>query len=170
MDQCKPTMNLKLCHLFHCLSGLFKIIMHSMGSLIYPDESYRIRGACFEVYKVQGCGFTEPIYQECLEAELGHQGIPFEAQCPFSLHYKGQRLRHTFIPDLVCFGKIILELKAVPRLVDDHRAQILNYLQATGLKLGLLINFGHHPKIQIERFLNLECSGGLAGRQPKVQA
>jgi len=131
-----------------------------MSKLIYPEESFRIRGACFEVYKLKGCGFTEPIYQECLEAELELQDIPFDAQQQFPLTYKDRRLRHTFIPDLVCFGKIILELKAVPNLTDEHRAQIINYLQATGMQLGLLINFGHYPKIQIERFLN---SDGFCG-------
>ena len=131
-----------------------------MSKLIYPDESFRIRGACFEVYKLKGCGFTEPIYQGCLEAELDLQGIPFDPQQQFPLIYKGRRLRHTFIPDLVCFDKIILELKAVPKLTDEHRAQIINYLQATGMKLGLLVNFGHYPKIQIERFLN---SDGYCG-------
>ena len=124
------------------------------SNLIYPDESFRIRGACFEVYREKGCGFTEPIYQECLEAELELQGIPFEPQRQFPVLYKGRRLRHTFIPDLLCFGKIVIELKAVPHLTDEHRAQIINYLRATGMKLGLLINFGHHPKMQIERFLN----------------
>ena len=89
-----------------------------------------------------------------LEAELELQGIPFDPQQQFPLLYKGRSLRHTFIPDLVCFGKIIIELKAVPHLTDEHRAQIINYLKATGMKLGMLINFGHHPKVQIERFLN----------------
>lgn len=133
-----------------------------MSKLIYPEESFRIRGACFEVYKLKGCGFTEPIYQEFLEAELELQGIPFDPQHQFPLIYKGRRLRHTFIPDLVCFGKIILELKAVPNLTDEHRAQIINYLQATGMQLGLLINFGYYPKIQIERFLNSESFCGPA--------
>ena len=131
-----------------------------MSKLIYPEESFRIRGACFEVYKLKGCGFTEPIYQECLETELELQDITFDPQQQFPLIYKDRRLKHTFIPDLVCFGKIILELKAVPNLTDEHRAQIINYLQATGMQLGLLINFGHYPKIQIERFLN---SNGFCG-------
>lgn len=133
-----------------------------MSKLIYPDESYRIRGACFEVYKLKGCGFTEPIYQECLEAELELQGIPFDAQYQFSLIYKGKRLKHFFIPDFVCFGKIILELKALSKLTDEHRAQIINYLQASNMQLGLLINFGHHPKMQIERFVNLDGYCGPA--------
>ena len=122
--------------------------------LIYEQESYLIRGACFEVYKEKGCGFTEPIYQECLEAELEMQGIPFDPQHQIPLIYKGRSLAHRFIPDLICFGKIILELKAVSHLTDEHRSQIINYLKATGMKLGFLVNFGHHPKIEIERFAN----------------
>jgi GxxExxY protein len=136
--------------------------LNPMSKLIYPEESYRIRGACFELYKLQGCGFTEAIYQECLEAELEFLGIPFDAQRQFPLLYKGRRLRHTFIPDLVCFGKILLELKAASDLTDEHRAQLLNYLQASGMHLGFLINFGHYPKIQIERFVNLDGYCGLA--------
>jgi GxxExxY protein len=84
------------------------------------------------------------------------QGIPFDSQFQVPLSYKGRILRHVFIPDLVCFGKIIVELKAVSHLTDEHRAQIINYLKATGMELGLLVNFGHFPKIEIERFLNLK--------------
>lgn len=122
--------------------------------LIFEQESYLIRGACFEVYKEKGCGFTEPIYQECLEAEMIMQGIPFDPQCQIPLVYKGRTLAHRFIPDLICFGRIIVELKSVSRLADEHRSQIINYLKATGMKLGLPVNLGHHPKIEIARFAN----------------
>ena len=124
-----------------------------MAEIIYKDESYTIMGACFEVYKEKGPGFVEPVYQECLELELAAQSIPFEAQKPLALDYKGTPLKHTYIPDLVCYGKIIVELKAVSALTDEHRAQVLNYLKASGYKLGLLINFGHHPKLQHERLV-----------------
>ncbi len=130
-----------------------------MSKILYRQESYRIRGACFEVYKEKGCGFTEPIYQECLEAELAMQGIPYDPQLKVSLTYKSRPLSHVFIPDLVCFGKIIVELKAVSKLIDEHRAQVINYLKATGFELGLLVNFGHFPKVEIERFLNLPDYG-----------
>lgn len=126
-----------------------------MGHLIFREESYRIRGACFEGYKEKGCGFTEPIYQECLEAELTMQGIPLDPQFSVPISYKGRDLRHVFVHDLVCYGKIIVELKAVASLTDEHRAQVINYLKATGMGLGLLVNFGHFPKIEIERFLNV---------------
>lgn len=121
--------------------------------IIYREESYKIMGACFEVYKEKGCGFVEPVYQECLEMEFGLEGIQFEAQVPLALAYKGRPLKQRYIPDFVCFGKIIVELKAVSQLVDEHRAQVHNYLKATGHKLGLLANFGHYPKLEYERIV-----------------
>jgi GxxExxY protein len=125
-----------------------------MGELIYEDLSYKIRGALFEVYKEKGSGFLEDVYQECLEIELGMQEIPFEAQYPLKLSYKGHPLKKRYIPDFIIAGKIIVEIKAVRELTDEHRAQLHNYLQATGCKLGLLVNFGHYPQIQIERIAN----------------
>ena len=119
--------------------------------LLFEKESYTIRGACFEVYREKGCGFLEPVYQECLEIELRLRGIPFRAQPSLSLEYKGSPLSHKYIPDFTCYEKIVVELKAVSELADEHRAQVLNYLKATGLRLGLLVNFGHYPKLEIER-------------------
>ncbi len=120
--------------------------------LIYDEETFRIRNALFAVYKEKGCGFTESIYQECLEVELALQDIPHDAQRQIPLCYKGRKLRHTFIPDVICYDKIILELKAVSALADEHRSQLMNYLKATGMKLGLLINFGSKDGVGIERF------------------
>ena len=122
-----------------------------MSSLIYPDESYQIMGACFEVYKDKGCGFLEAVYQECLELELGDKALPFVAQPSLALTYKGRPLKQTYTPDFVCYGKIVVEIKAVSALGDEHRAQVHNYLRATGHRLGLLVNFGHHPKVESER-------------------
>lgn len=122
-------------------------------TLIYKEEAYRIIGACFEVYKDKGCGFLEPVYQECVEIELDCQSIPFSAQSELTLTYRGRELKHRYIPDLICFDKIIVELKAVSELTDEHRAQVLNYLNATGFKLGLLVNFGHYPKLEWERIV-----------------
>ena len=124
-----------------------------MKSLIYAEETYKILGACFEVYKQKGCGFLEPVYQECLEIELTFQNIPYETQKELFLDYRGQRLKSTYKPDFICYGKIILEIKAVSNLIDDHRAQLLNYLHATGFQVGLLVNFGHFPKVEHERFV-----------------
>jgi GxxExxY protein len=121
--------------------------------IVFKDESYKIMGACFEVYKEKGPGFVEPVYQECLEIELGLQGIPFVAQGELELTYKGRQLRQTYRPDFVCFGKIIVEIKAVSALADEHRAQVHNYLKATGYRLGLLVNFSHHPQLEYERIV-----------------
>ena len=125
-----------------------------MAEIIYKAEGYRINGACFEVYKEKGCGFLEDVYQECLEIEFEIQGIEFIAQHSLKLEYKKRPLRKKYIPDFICFGKIIVEIKAVKTITDEHRAQLQNYLKATGYKLGLLINFGHYPKVQIERIAN----------------
>jgi GxxExxY protein len=119
--------------------------------ILFEKESYAIMGACFGVYKTKGCGFTEPIYQECLEIEFEHLGLPVVAQPQLAMTYRGRTLKHRFVPDFICYEKIILEIKAVSKLTDEHRAQVLNYLNATGYKLGLLVNFGHYPKMQIER-------------------
>jgi GxxExxY protein len=121
--------------------------------LLYKDESFSIIGACFEVYKEKGNGFVEPVYQECLELELTAQKIPFTAQGALRLTYKGTELKQRYIPDFLCYDKIILEIKAVKQLTDEHRAQVLNYLKATGLRLGLLVNFGHYPKVEYERII-----------------
>jgi GxxExxY protein len=121
--------------------------------LLYQDESYKILGACFEVYKEKGCGFLEAVYQECLEIEFGLQGIPFVPQAELSLSYKGHRLKHTYQPDFLCFAKVVLEIKAMSGLTDEHRAQVHNYLKAAGYRLGFLVNFGHYPKVQYERII-----------------
>ena len=121
--------------------------------LLCKEESYRIVGACFEVYKEMGCGFLETVYHECLQLELSRQQIAFQTQKPLLLMYKGQPLKQTYIPDFIVFDKIILEIKAVRELAPEHRAQLHNYLKATSLRLGLLVNFGHHPKLEHERVI-----------------
>ncbi|MDA0348923.1 MAG: GxxExxY protein [Verrucomicrobia bacterium] len=123
-------------------------------NILYKNESYRIKGACFEVYKEKGNGFLEPIYQECLGFEFLDSSVPFVEQDLLNLSYKGRELKQKYKPDFVCFGKVIVEIKAVKNLTDEHRAQIINYLKSTDLKLGLLVNFGHHPKLEYERFVN----------------
>lgn len=130
------------------------VVLNAMKTnLLYQAESYEILGACFEVYREKGCGFVEPVYQECMEIELRLRGVPFAAQKPLPLEYKRCPLRAKYEPDFICNEKIILELKAVSELADEHRAQVLNYLKATGFKLGLLVNFGHYPKVQLERIV-----------------
>ena len=121
--------------------------------LVHKAESYAIMGACFEVYREMGCGFSEPVYQECLEIELGLQAIPFQAQRDLRLVYKQQQLKTFFKPDFLCYDLVVVEIKAVSEFADEHRAQVHNYLKATGLKLGLLVNFGHFPKAEYERIV-----------------
>ena len=124
-----------------------------MAELLFPDESYKIVGACFEVYNEKGCGFLEPVYQECLEIEFEFQGIPFTSQVEQKLTYRGKELRQKYKPDFIYYDKIIVEIKAVSKLIDEHRAQVLNYLNATGFQLGILVNFGEYPKLKYERFV-----------------
>src|SRR5579875_2083572 len=107
--------------------------------LIYKDEAYAIVGACFEVYNELGCGFLEAVYQECLEMELTLRGIPFLPQAELGLVYKGRSLKQVYQPDFICYEKIILEIKAASDLDDSHRAQVHNYLKATGHRLSLLV-------------------------------
>jgi GxxExxY protein len=121
------------------------------ADFLYKEECYAIIGACFEVYKDKGCGFHEPVYQECLGIEFEHCRIPAIAVPGLVLEYRGKILQQKYFPDFVCYEKIIVELKAVIDLTDEHRAQVLNYLKAGHFELGLLVNFGHYPKLQYER-------------------
>jgi GxxExxY protein len=121
--------------------------------IVYKDEAYAIVGACFEVYNEIGSGFLEPVYQECLEIELQLRAIPFVPQAELKLTYKGRTLKKTYQPDFACYEKIIVEIKAASELNDEHRAQVHNYLKATGYRLGLLVNFGAHGQLEYERIV-----------------
>ena len=123
-----------------------------MGFL-YKEECYKILGAVFEVYRNKGCGFLDEVYQECLEIELRNQTIPAVSKPHLELEYKGQLLRKTYQPDLVCYGKIILELKACKAIDDVHKAQLQNYLRATGMRVGYLVNFGSPHKATVIRII-----------------
>src|SRR5437899_10238394 len=122
-----------------------------MMELIYNQESYVVVGACFEVYNEKGCGFLEPVYHECLAIEFEHQRIPAISKPSLTLSYRGRTLVQTYNPDFICFQKIVLELKTASKLADEHRAQLLNYLNATGFEPGLLVNFRHYPGLEYER-------------------
>src|ERR1700682_1441420 len=122
-----------------------------MTEIICKEESYAIVGACFEVYNNKGCGFLEPVYQECLAIEFNLQNIPATPKPLLTLSYRDRVLTQPYQPYFVCYQKIIVELKAVSALCDEHRAQLLNYLNATGFELGLIVNFGHYPKLEYER-------------------
>ena len=125
----------------------------AMADLIYKDECYAIVGAAMEVYNEMGHGFLEPVYQECMEIEMGEMAIPFDNHVPLNLTYKGRPLSQGYVPDFLCYGKIIVELKALTALADPHRAQVINYLKASGMKLGVLINFGAPGGLQFERIV-----------------
>ena len=124
--------------------------------IVLKEESYRVMGACFEVYREKGCGFLEAVYQECLEIEFKRVGVglPAIVQSQLVQYYKGVMLKTRYVPDFVCFDRLILEIKAASKLTDEHRAQVHNYLRATGHRLGLLVNFGHFPKLESERIVH----------------
>ena len=126
---------------------------YRLDKLLCKDEVYAIQGAVFEVYRLMGCGFLETVYQECLEKELRFRDIPFVAQQDLKIFYKDYLLAQTYKADMICYGQILLELKAVKAIAPEHQAQMLNYLKATGLRIGLIINFGHFPKAEIERYV-----------------
>jgi GxxExxY protein len=110
--------------------------------LIYKEEAYKIIGACMDVHKELGSGFLEAVYHEALLLELKRQEIPFETNVKLKVSYKNQLLNKVYFADLICYNKIIVELKAMDGLIPEHEAQVINYLKATGHDLGILINFG----------------------------
>src|SRR5689334_5140148 len=112
------------------------------GELLLKDEVYAIVGAAMEVHNVLGSGFAEAVYQEALEMEFTARGIPFESQKPLAICYKGTTLKKEYVADFVCFGKIIVEIKAQRILQNREESQTINYLRCTSLRVGLLINFG----------------------------
>jgi len=122
--------------------------------LIFQNETYRIREAIFEVNREMGSGFLEHVYQECLITEFQSGSIPFVSQPRIRIRYKDHALTQPYIPDFICYGKIIVEIKSVRALLPEHQAQILNYLKATRLEVGLLANFGGYPKAEIQRFVS----------------
>ena len=111
-------------------------------------------GAAIEVHRELGPGFLEAVYQEAMESELGEREIPFEAQKPLVVRYKDRALEKKYFADLICFDQVLVEIKAISRLSGSEHAQIINYLKATGLKVGVLINFGSHGRLEWKRFVN----------------
>ncbi len=120
--------------------------------LILKDEVYALVGAAMEVSNELGAGFLEAVYQEALEMELGERMIPFAAQVPIHISYKGRMLSKTYIPDIICFDQVIVEIKAIKQLTSVDEAQLLNYLKATGKPVGVLLNFGS-PKLEWKRMV-----------------
>jgi GxxExxY protein len=121
--------------------------------ILYKDEAYRIIGAAMEVHKELKNGFLEPVYQEALEKEFILQNIPYKRESLINIYYKDAKLDKYYKADFICYGEIIIELKALSDLTKDHESQLINYLKATNKKLGILINFGK-PSLQYKRIIN----------------
>ena len=124
-----------------------------MPELILKEEVYRIVGAAMDVWYTLGRGFLEPVYQEALQIELARRDIPFEAQTPLRIEYKGLELKKEYIADFICFGQIIVEIKACEGLTGRDEGQIINYLKATHMRVGLLFNFGSQAKLEWKRYV-----------------
>jgi len=116
------------------------------------ERTYKIIGAAIEVHKELGCGFLEAVYQEALEKEFKIQDIPYKPQPIVEIKYKGQLLEKKYQPDFICFGEVIIEIKAISSLSGVEEAQLINYLKATGLNVGLLINSGS-KSLEHKRFV-----------------
>ena len=124
-----------------------------MDNLTQRDpRTYKIIGAAMEVHRQLGCGFLEPVYQEAMALELKNRGIPYSQELLFPINYKGNRLRHRYRPDFICFDGVIVEVKALTRLSSLEESQLINYLKVTGHHTGLLLNFGAHS-LQQRRFV-----------------
>jgi len=121
--------------------------------VLYPEEVRKIIGCAMTVYNTLGIGFLEGVYHDALEVELDLQGVPFEHKKHLDVYYKGVKLPSFFEADIVCYGKIILELKAISRLTEIDDAQLINYLKATGIQVGILMNFGKKGKLDWKRFV-----------------
>ena len=124
-----------------------------MIELLFKKESYEIVGACMDVHSQLGPGFLESVYQEALAREFAERNIPFLEQWGIDVYYKGEKLEKKFFADFICYGEIIIEIKAMEGFVPEHEAQLINYLKATQKPLGLLVNCGVE-KLQYRRFAN----------------
>ena len=137
-----------------------------MTELMLKDEVYAIVGAAMEVHREKGCGFSEPVYQECMEIELADRKLPAEGQKEMPILYKKRRLKKTYIADFIAFGKIVVELKALDKLTSREESQVINYLKASGLEVGVLINFGA-PSLEWKRIVLTKREPQAADLQPK---
>ena len=135
---------------------------------LYEKETYTIIGAAMEVHNVLGCGFLEPVYQEALEKEFSLRDIPYKREMVLPVYYKNELLKKTYIADFVCFEKIIVELKALSNLTNEHKAQVLNYLKAIRFKLGLLLNFGKQS-LEYKRIIcENQCNQRIINNGPQI--
>ena len=135
-------------HTNSCLQSV-----NEQQDILYKHESFKINSCIYAVNKKLGVGFLEAVYQEALEIELRRQNIPFVKQHELKILYDGIPLSNKYKADIICYNKIIIELKAVTKITNQHRAQLMNYLAATGYNLGLLVNFNSYPKADIVRIV-----------------
>lgn len=127
--------------------------MNDSGKNLYSKEGYKLMAAAFEVHNEQGGGLLEEIYQECLEIELESRELPFTPRQELAIFYKGRELRKRYIPDLILFGEVVVELKALSALAPEHDAQLLNYMRISKKPVGYLINFGPMDEVEWKRFV-----------------
>jgi GxxExxY protein len=121
--------------------------------LIYKEEVYAIIGAAIEVHKELGPGFLEAVYHEALGIELAYRGVPFTSKSLLRIKFKSGYLKKYYEADFICYDRLLVEVKAQKMLTSNDEAQLINYLKATELKIGLLINFGSFPKLEWKRFI-----------------
>ena len=121
--------------------------------LLFAEEVYAIAGRAIEVHRVLGSGYLEAVYQEAMEIELSEANIPFEICKELVIKYRGRQLRKHYVADFVCYGQIIIEIKALDHLTGKEEAQVLNYLKVTGFRVALLINFGAQGKLEWKRYI-----------------
>ena len=127
--------------------------MNSFDARDYFQKMYRIVGAAMTLHNELGHGFSEAVYQECLSILCQEEGIPWEREKKLTMHFHGQSLQKTYVADFVCYGDIVVELKAVSEVIPEHRAQLLNYLRITDSPAGVLINFGHPSFLVSEKYM-----------------
>ena len=120
---------------------------------MFQEEGYKLMGAAFEVYNQLGYDMAEEIYQQSLEIELTLRAIPFQPKNELTVFYKDHALETRYKPDLLVFGGIVVELKAVAELISDHEAQLFNYMRIARQRVGYLLNFGHKGELQWKRFI-----------------
>lgn len=128
--------------------------------LINEEMTNKILNACMEVHNELGNGFLEPVYQEALEEEFKLQGIVYEREKLLPIMYKGKKLTKDYFADFLCYQEIIVEIKSVSTLSKPHKAQVLNYLNAANLRIGLLVNFGE-TSLKWQRISNLKSGKSL---------
>jgi GxxExxY protein len=124
-----------------------------MVDIVFKDESYKIIGACMNVHRELGAGFLEAVYQSALVREFTSQKIPFKPQVKLPVYYQGEKLEKYYVADFICYDKIVVEIKAAALIFDPQEKQLVNYLKATKMKLGLLVNFGA-KSLQYKRAIN----------------